>query len=188
MKTFVITLVVVLLAGFLLQAPFDRLNTGSSGDIAENLQANILVAKKEQADRIFSEISLEAKAIIVEEYPSGNVLFAKNKDAVYPLASIAKLMTALTLQDVEQYKTSPFPLVVPITTNAVLQEGDNGFLVGEKFYFDDLVDIMLVQSSNDAAYALAAVAGGLFYTGELDEEASVSAFLQLSGKVSAWRI
>jgi len=141
-------------------------------------QADSVTLEKERAQKIFNAISIKAKGVIVEEYPSGKVLFAKDERAVYPLASIAKLMTALALQDVEERKTSPFPLVVSITEAAVREEGDNGLLVGEKFYFDDLMDIMLVQSSNDAAHALAAFAGSMFYQGEIDEDASLSVFLQ----------
>ncbi|MDP2676570.1 MAG: hypothetical protein Q8O83_02715 [bacterium] len=178
MRAFLVTLIVVLLTGFLLQAPFDRLKENDLLGEAGALQANSIAAKKARVEEIFNSVSLEAKGVIVQEYPSGNVLFARDEHALFPLASVAKLMTALTAQEAEQNKPSPFPLVVPITEGAVRQEGDSGFLAGETFYVEDLIDIMLANSSNDAAFAIAGFSGDIFAGQDLTEKDSVEVFIQ----------
>lgn len=180
MRTFFATLLVVLLTGFLLQAPFDQLkkNDPLSAQYKGGLQAATLAALQEKAERMFGSLEVEGKGVIVQEYPSGNILFAKNPNDSFALASLAKFMTALTAQEAEELKPSPFPLVIPITEGAIRQEGDSGFLAGETFYLEDLIDIMLANSSNDAAFAIAAFAGDLFAGQDLTEKDSVEAFIQ----------
>ncbi len=67
-----------------------------------------------------------------------------------PLASLAKIMTGLAAK--EAFLPS---LLVLIPKEAVLQEGDEGFIVAEEWPVADLIDAMLISSSNDAAFALA---------------------------------
>ncbi len=59
-------------------------------------------------------------------------------------------MTALGAKE-----SFPSSLLVKIPKEAVLQEGDEGFIVGEEWPILDLIDAMLISSSNDAAFALA---------------------------------
>lgn len=180
MRILFISSAFVLLTGFLLQAPFDQLkkNDPLSAQYAGGLQAATLASLQEKAGRAFSALEIEGRGVIVQEYPSGNILFAKNPNDSFALASLAKLMTALTAQEAEQHKPSPFPLVIPITEGAIRQEGDSGFLAGETFYLEDLIDIMLANSSNDAAFAIAGFAGDLFAGQDLTEKDSVEAFIQ----------
>jgi len=71
-----------------------------------------------------------------------------------PLASLTKLVTAFvveqTLNEVGVHLGT-----VTFSKEATQQEGDDGFLIGEDFYVEDLRDVMLLRSSNDAAFALA---------------------------------
>lgn len=100
---------------------------------------------------LFPAIELEAKAVYVFDLANNKEIFAKNSEAQLPLASLAKLMTAVVARE-----SLESDFAITISKEALNQEGDNGFSAGEKWLLDDLIDIMLVSSSNDAAYAVAA--------------------------------
>ncbi|MBU3942628.1 serine hydrolase [Patescibacteria group bacterium] len=77
-------------------------------------------------------------------------LFSINPDDRVPFASIAKLMTVVIVLD--NYEPN---LLIPITEKAVNQEGDSGnLIIGEKLEVKELLYTTLIESSNDAAYAL----------------------------------
>ncbi|MBI4114256.1 MAG: D-alanyl-D-alanine carboxypeptidase [Candidatus Niyogibacteria bacterium] len=182
MKLFFVTLILVFLAGFLMQAPFERLKNKAflvAGIQSAEEQKKMEETLEEKRRAIFNAIALEAEAVIVREYPGGAVLFEKNADEARPLASLAKLMTAFIAADITQRNTSPFSYVVPITERAVLQEGDSRLLIGEDFLLPDLSDIMLLDSSNDAAYALALFAGMKLFDAPIGEEFAIRAFVSL---------
>lgn len=98
----------------------------------------------------FENIKLEAKAAYVFDIVKNQPIFELNSEAQLALASIAKIMTALAAKE-----AFPSSLLVKIPKEAVLQEGDEGFIVGEEWPVLDLIDAMLISSSNDAAFALA---------------------------------
>ncbi len=96
---------------------------------------------------INSDIS--AKAIIIMDKYSGVVLFAKNPNLLFSMASTTKIMTAIV--GLDYYKMND---ILTIKTEGV--EGVNvGFTVGEKLFFKDILYAMLLPSGNDAALALA---------------------------------
>jgi D-alanyl-D-alanine carboxypeptidase len=98
----------------------------------------------------FKNIKLEARAAYVFDIVKNQPIFELNSEAQLPLASLAKIMTALAVKE-----SFPSSLLVTISKEAVLQEGDEGFIVGEEWPILDLIDAMLISSSNDAAFALA---------------------------------
>ncbi len=104
------------------------------------------------------DLKISAKAAVCAEIGSSETdkfLFNKNGDEKMPVASLTKLMSALVVlknYNLEQIKT--------ISEQAVNQEGGQGLLSpGEKLSLDNLLYIMLIESSNDAAYSLAEVVG-----------------------------
>ena len=103
----------------------------------------------------FANFEIEAKSAVVLELSDGKVVFEKESDLEWPLASLTKLVTAAVSYDIGGSLLQEGAVIVAITSEAVLQEGDDGFLVGESFNAKDLEDAMLVKSSNDAAFALA---------------------------------
>lgn len=115
---------------------------------------------QEVLDNPFDTIALTAAAAYVVDTKSGRVLYSKNATAELPLASLTKLMTTLVAQEELGDET-----IVTITPEALLPEGDHGLLVGEQFWSRDLIDLTLLASSNDGAYALASavhsVTGGV---------------------------
>ncbi len=99
----------------------------------------------------FENIALEAKAAYVFDLAEREPIFAFNPSAQLPLASLTKIMTAIVVKE-----NFPEWLKISIPLEAVKQEGDSGFLVGERWKISDLADVMLISSSNDAAFAFAA--------------------------------
>lgn len=85
---------------------------------------------------LFDNISLEAKSAYVFDVISEKPIFELNADAQLPLASLTKLMTATVAKE-----NIPEWMLVNIN--------------GEKWKISDLLDTMLISSSNDAAAAIA---------------------------------
>lgn len=104
----------------------------------------------------FDEVSLESKSAIVWDIEKEKIIFSKNGTAVYPLASVTKLMTAYTAQ-----KHAPDILSVTIQNQDIALEGDQGLLLGEQWRLINLIDYGLVTSSNDAMSAIAAAVGSI---------------------------
>lgn len=104
----------------------------------------------DEQDSPFGQLSLEAQSVYVFDLVSQQELFSRHADRRLPLASLAKLMTALIVRQRLGGEAE-----VVISADAVHQDGDDGLLVGERFTARDLTKIMLAASSNDAAYALA---------------------------------
>lgn len=101
----------------------------------------------------FSNISLEARAAIVIDLVNNRELFSKNADEPLPLASLTKVMTALTAD-----KRLPKAVSVKIKNEYLGAEGDSGLLSDDVWNAKDLRDFTLITSSNDGASALAAAA------------------------------
>jgi len=100
------------------------------------------------------ELELQVKAAIsvkLNESGAENILFNKNIDQPLPIASLTKLMTAFVV--LENYDLSK---EIEITREAVSQEGDFGKLaIGRIYHVGYLLYPLLMESSNDAAFALA---------------------------------
>lgn len=102
------------------------------------------------------DISLRATAAYVWDVRSQRALYKKNETQSLPLASITKLMTALVTHELITDVTN---VIVPGA--AIKQEGNSGLLEGETLTIQELNELALVSSSNDAAFALANTAGAL---------------------------
>lgn len=102
----------------------------------------------------FGSFTLEAKAAYVLDIKSQEVLFAMNENNKLPLASITKLMTALVARD-----TLPESSLLVLTSGDLDAEGDSGLRIGERWRLEDLLDTMLIISSNDAAHAVSRFIG-----------------------------
>lgn len=121
----------------------------------------------------FPSVDIEAKSAIILDLKEEEVIFEKNSSLQLPLASLAKIMTATVADDILKQNNGLRPLV-EITADAVLQSGDDGFFVNEHFNVEDALDIMLLASSNDMAYALAKHLGNFYLQ---NPDAPVEAFV-----------
>jgi serine-type D-Ala-D-Ala carboxypeptidase (penicillin-binding protein 5/6) len=95
--------------------------------------------------------SVDARAYLVEDGRTGEVLLNRNDTRRAPIASLTKLMTVLlTLERAD------LDDVVTVTPHAAaVGESSVNLRAGEELTVRDLVEAALIQSANDAAWALA---------------------------------
>lgn len=95
---------------------------------------------------------LRSSAVIVQDQSTGAVLFEKNSDAVLPIASITKLMTAMVVLDAKQGLNEP----VSIGEEDVdLLRGSRSRLkVGTQLSREEMLRLALMSSENRAASSL----------------------------------
>lgn len=99
------------------------------------------------------EPEIQAKAAGVFDPNGEKFLYQKNIKEKLPIASLTKIMTAIIALD-----NLGLDEIITISKKSVMTEGENGRLViGEKLSVRDLLYIMLIESSNDAAVALTEV-------------------------------
>ncbi len=109
------------------------------------------------------------KGAIVVDAATGNVVFEDRADVVTPPASMTKLMTFAVLHDKLASGALTLATPVKVTAEDAKMGGTQVFLdPRETFPIEELIYAMMIQSANDAAHALARVAGG-----------SVEAFVEL---------
>jgi D-alanyl-D-alanine carboxypeptidase len=105
------------------------------------------------------------KGAISVDAATGAVLFESNADTVSPPASMTKLMTFAVLDDEIKKGTLALDVQVTVTREtarvAAYKDSTEVWLrQGEVFSVEDLIYAMMIQSANDAAYALAQKVGG----------------------------
>lgn len=99
--------------------------------------------------------AVQARAWVVENGANGDVLLAHHARGRVPIASITKLMTVLVARE-----RSRLDEVVTVDPRAAaIGESSVGLRGGERVTVRDLIEAALIQSANDAAYALAAHVG-----------------------------
>lgn len=104
----------------------------------------------------FDTVTLKAKAAYVYDIAAQKALFAKNENESLPLASLTKIMTAITAAD-----AAPDTTLVTINAKDLKQEGDSGLYGNERWTLGKLLQYTLVVSSNDGAAAVASSIGSL---------------------------
>jgi serine-type D-Ala-D-Ala carboxypeptidase (penicillin-binding protein 5/6) len=97
---------------------------------------------------------IKAKAAILAD-PDGHFLYAENADRRVAIASITKIMTALVTLD----RVRPKAMVKIGARAPSIGESTFSLRPGERLRVRDLLTAALVQSANDAAYALANYVG-----------------------------
>ncbi len=105
------------------------------------------------------------KGAIATDAETGTVLFEENADAVTPPASMTKLMTFAVLFDELMKRSIAMDTPVTVTSEdakvGMMKDSTAVWLrKGEVFTVEELIYAMMIQSANDAAYALAHKAGG----------------------------
>lgn len=94
---------------------------------------------------------ISAKSFLVADIKSGRVLLEKDAAVKMPVASLTKLMTATVASEVIFIERT-----VKINKEMVETYGDSGHLkIGEELSLNDLFYPLLMESSNDAAKAIA---------------------------------
>ncbi len=103
-----------------------------------------------EANLLTVDFELSARAALIKDLRSGELLYVKDPNQKLPVASLTKLMTALVV-----VKNMPLDKVVGITFEDTETVPNTVKLVqGEKLKTLDLLQAMLIASANDAALAL----------------------------------
>jgi serine-type D-Ala-D-Ala endopeptidase (penicillin-binding protein 7) len=97
-------------------------------------------------------LDLRSAAVLVLDQDTNEVLLSKNPDAVLPIASITKLMTALVVADAQQ----PLDEVLTINTEDIdTEKGSRSRLqLGTQLTRSEALHLALMASENRAANAL----------------------------------
>ena len=99
--------------------------------------------------------AVTARAVLVADGATGEVLHARNADRRLAMASITKLMTAIVALE----HARPGELVRVRPQAAAIGEATAHLRAGERIRVRDLLAAALIASANDAAWALAAHVG-----------------------------
>ena len=119
------------------------------------LVAAVAIALVLPAQALAAPPNPEARAFLVVNASTGEVLAARNPNARVPIASITKLMTVLVA--LEHARLAD--VVRVDRTAAKVGESTINLRAGERITVHDLVAAALIQSANDAAVALARYVG-----------------------------
>jgi len=96
------------------------------------------------------EVVLDAKSVILYDVKSSKDLFGKKIKEKLPIASLTKVFTAVVVW--ENFSPNDIVTVYPTAVNV---DGERrGLYVDETLSVSSLIQLMLIESSNDAAYAL----------------------------------
>ncbi|MEK7076045.1 MAG: serine hydrolase [Patescibacteria group bacterium] len=114
---------------------------------------------------------IDAKSGLVYDTRSGRFLFAKNPRLKLPVASLTKILSAVVV--LENLDTKDI-IVVPKEALRVDDEKQSLYL-NEEITVENLLKLMLIESSNDAAYALAYYANtkGINFVEKMNEKAQL---------------
>ncbi|MBX9906532.1 serine hydrolase [Patescibacteria group bacterium] len=111
--------------------------------------------------------SVSADAWLVFDTATGESIVSTDENKVLPLASVTKLMTAHVA-----FRTYDLKERVVVSEKAVSTEGSSGRMVaGESMSVRDLLFPLLLESSNDAAEAVAESASRSLFIGRMNAEA-----------------
>lgn len=94
--------------------------------------------------------AVEAKAVLVKDLSTDEILYEKNAHIPLPLASLTKVMTAIVTREYGNDVRGVF-----ISRAAMRPDEEEQLNIGETFAMSKLIDYMMVASSNDGAAAIA---------------------------------
>lgn len=94
--------------------------------------------------------SFSARAVFVKDLVSGEVLYQKDANIRFPIASTTKIMTALVAS--EYFKPNS---VLTVQDGAAISGAKVGLIGGENLTFLSMLYGMLLNSGNDAAFTIA---------------------------------
>ncbi len=97
----------------------------------------------------------DAKALLLMEYSTGEILFAQNEKEHLPIASVTKVLSTLLVMEALDSKRISLDDMVTVSANAASMGGSQVFLEeGEEMSVRDLLKSLVVSSANDATVAL----------------------------------
>jgi len=155
------------LIAFLLSLPFwwglnffqENLEKFFYAQIGQPFEEMVFVKIPERVQRPPLELDVKsAISLKISKTGRERIVFQKNPEEILPIASLTKLMTAvIVLENPDDYNLSR---EVIVSKEAAAQKDVpvyGNLEAGKKFTLKQLLDLMLIYSSNDAAWALAEV-------------------------------
>lgn len=114
-------------------------------------EPKIIDTREFSVDSSDKKLNISALSYLVGDLETGKIIISKNSTTQLPMASISKLMTAVVADE-----TLGLDYSTTITDKAIETYGTQGELKrGEKYTISELFFPLLLESSNDAAEALA---------------------------------
>lgn len=108
------------------------------------------------------ELPVEAKAALLMEKETGQVLYAENEHEKLEPASVTKVMTLLLVMEAIDRGELKYEDMVTVSANAASMGGSQVYLSeGEQISVEELLKAVCVSSGNDAAVALAEQVAGV---------------------------
>ena len=105
--------------------------------------------------------ALSARAWILMDYASGQVLAAQDAEKRLEPASLTKMMTTYLVAEALADKRLSLQQPITVSEQAWRTQGSRSFIpVNKQVLVDDLLKGMVIQSGNDASVALAEAIGG----------------------------
>ena len=138
--------------------------------------------KEEEKSKYFylnnadEEPKVSAKAYLVGDLNTGEVILSKNQEKKFPIASISKLMTALVASEIAKEDD-----IAQVSKKALATKGTNGnFTTGQKIKVNDLLYPLLLESSNDAAEIIAEHFERNVFIQKMNQQAEILKMLETS--------
>lgn len=149
--------------GVALVANAQAFSPAESNVQVEAASAAAIVNSDSFVDKVADQnnFDISAKAGLLMDETTGQILYAKNIDENLPIASITKVMTMLLVFEAIDSGKIKMEDTVPISPHAFSMGGSQIWLEpGEIFTVHELLKAVAVASANDAAVALAEFIGG----------------------------
>ncbi|MFM2383638.1 MAG: hypothetical protein RIQ72_210 [Candidatus Parcubacteria bacterium] len=103
---------------------------------------------------IVDETKIKASTVLVKNITTNTVLYEKKAHEIVPLASLTKLVTAITIRDMQK-SWKGLPAMIQLQNNGKAQNtADRKIRTGGYFKIDDAISYMLLTSSNFTAHSL----------------------------------
>lgn len=130
-------------------------NPGVEHEIDEEDPYSVIESAKDSLPHQLKLASVSATSYIVMDTNTGTVVNSRLSDKALPIASITKLVTAMTAR-----KLFDPEMRIEITSQALRTEGSTGmFRPGETYKLSEILYPLFMVSSNDAAEAIAIAYG-----------------------------
>lgn len=130
-------------------------------EFSENLAG---IAQFEQKENPFLKLDIKAKSAYVLDINSGEVFFDKESEMQLPLASLTKIMTAITALSLVPEST-----IISVEKDDLALEGDSGLYANEKWLLKDLLNLVLIESSNDGTFTVSSSLGEILSNGNRED-------------------
>jgi D-alanyl-D-alanine carboxypeptidase (penicillin-binding protein 5/6) len=141
-------IVLSLIVSFILNAAFLPVMAAKTDDSAKST-----AAKASDTSKAFD---LKAKASVLMDVDSGNILYEKNIHEKLPIASVTKVMSMLLVMEALDSGKITYEDMVPVSEHSYDMGGSQVYLKpGEEFTVLEMMKAVAIHSANDATVALA---------------------------------